>query len=30
MLNKTQQGIIDALRTEFPLSEVPFIGGCAR
>ena len=25
MLNKTQQGIIDALRTEFPLSEVPVI-----
>ncbi len=25
MLNKTQQGIIDALRTVFPLSEVPVI-----
>jgi hypothetical protein len=25
MLNKTQQGIMDALRTEFPVSEVPNI-----
>ena len=25
MLNKTQQGVIDALRTVFPLSEVPVI-----